>query len=134
MLDRIKSHCAKFVVQELAEIKQGKKQFKGKGTVGSKLKCLVYLNWLLRFLEMRVVYKTVEQLCDDMKMHQSNVKSILSRFFIASSKEQDKIVYTRNTMLTDKLISYILILALIYGDYEFDAAGLVATMKIEHKK
>lgn len=83
---------------------------------------------------MKFIHKAPEQLCEELKVQPAVIKSILNRFFIASTKEQDKIVYTRNTLLTDKLICYILVLALIYGDYEQDATNLVANMKIEPKK
>jgi len=136
VLEQKKKYLARFVAQELEDIKSKKKTFKETSSFSSKLKCLIYLNWLLKFLEMRTIHKEPEKICEEMRMTQNNVKTILSQFFITSgsSKEQDKIVYTRNAMLTDKLICYILILALFYGDFEFNATTLIANLKIEPKK
>jgi len=135
VLEKGKKYLSRFVAQELEDIKNKKRFFKGAVSFSSKLKCLVYLNWLLKFLEMRAIHKEHDKLCEEMRMHQNNLKSILSKFFIASNRDQeDKVVFVKNSMLTDKLICYILILALFYGDFELDATTLIANMKIEPKK
>lgn len=135
VLEKKKKFLSRFVVQELEEVKNKTKVFKGAVSFTTRLKYLVYLNWLLKFLEMRAIHKDHDKLCEEMRMHQNNLKSILSKFFIASNKDQeDKVVFVRNSMLTDKLICYILVLALFYGDFEFDATTLIANMKIEPKK
>lgn len=135
MTERFKKQCSRFTLQELEDIQTNTKVFTSGSNLTVKLKYLVYLNWLLRFLNMRSIHKTIDQLCDEFKIHQSSVKSILERFFVPGPKEdEDKTVYLRNDQLTDKLICYILVLALIYGDYEFDATVLIATMKADPKK
>ena len=126
---------SRYVAQELEEIKNEKRKWKGAASFSSKLKCLVYLNWLLKFLEMRAIHKESEKLCEEMRMPQNTLKTILSRFFIASNRDQEeKVVYVKNSMLTDKLICYILVLALFYGDFEVDATTLIANMKIEPRR
>lgn len=135
VLEKGKRYLSRFVAQELEEIKNEKRVFKGAFSFSSKLKCLIYLNWLLKFLEMRAIHKESEKLCEEMRMHQNNLKSILSKFFIASNRDgEEKVVYVKNSLLTDKLICYILVLALFYGDFELDATTLIANMKIEPRK
>ena len=136
VIEKNKKHYSRFVLQELEDIKNKKRTFGANVSFGSKLKILIYLNWLLKFLDMKVIHKEPEKLGEEMRLSQNNVKTILSQFFVTSNstKEQDKVVYTRNAMLTDKLICYILILALFYGDFDLNATALIANLKIEPKK
>ena len=83
---------------------------------------------------MRFIHKAPQQLADEFKVNIITIKSLLSRFYIQNEKEKDKISYSRNDMLTDKLIFYIIILALFLNDFEFDATGLQAQLKIDPKK
>ena len=133
-MEKMRKNLTKFVVEEIEAIREEKRKFKSE-KYGSKIKCLVYINWLLKFLEMKVVHKPLDQLSEEMRIQQNSMKNILNKFFIATTKEgQEKPVYTRNNMLTDKLICHILILSLCYADFDFDATALVANMKIDIKK
>ena len=80
------------------------------------------------------IYKTVQELSNEMKMHVKSAKSVLDKFYIVNLKEGDNVKYIRNSMLIDKLICHIIILALIVHNYEMNGSQLATSLKLEIKR
>mmetsp|Transcript_37653 Transcript_37653/g.33671 ORF Transcript_37653/g.33671 Transcript_37653/m.33671 type:complete len:254 (+) Transcript_37653:292-1053(+) len=134
IFEKGKKFYTNYVIEEMNAIKDDRKSFKSDAVMSSKYKCLIYLNILLKCLKLRFIRKDAQQFAEELKVNPLIVKTILHRFFIMNEREGDKISYSRNSMLTDRLTCFIVVLALIYNDYEFEASSLLNEMKIEPKK
>lgn len=105
--------------------------------INSKIKILLYLDILLKMFRYRVVFKSPEEVAKETSIKPVFLFTILSKFYRKNAvpgSDGQRFKYNRDKTMDDKLICYIIVLALIFYDFKFDALELMQTLKLEKIK
>ncbi|KAL4444827.1 hypothetical protein ABPG74_016035 [Tetrahymena malaccensis] len=132
--DLIKSECKNMTHLVRNLLFDFQTHFGGRNNQSLIAKQLVYLDYLLRVAnKVKLSGKTLDEVSKETNIPADLLKNILKNFYQAFQSGSG-VFYQRSQALKDKLISYIIVLALMVFDYKFDAAPLASLLKIEPKR
>jgi len=132
LLHKENKFYVKYVLAELLRYTEAAPKTEATGDF--KLRCLLYLNMLFKFLSVHNVFKTLQELSSEMKMNIKCVKSVVDKFYLINLKDGDNAKFVRNSMLIDKIMCHIIILALMIHNYEMNGTVLQTALKLDSKK
>ena len=111
------------------------KKVKKNVNVTFKLKTLLYLDFLLKIFRFRSYIKPLEIIAKELNIKPIFVQNILSKYYQLTpiqNYENNGLKYHR--VNDDKMICYIIVLCLIFFDFQMDARGLSQYLKVDTKR
>jgi hypothetical protein len=100
-----------------------------------KLKLIVFLNYLMKLYEAPFFFQTLPDKASELGIPFPIMKSLATKFYEEIPQaDSNKMKYARSSLLVDRLICYIIVVALIISDFLLNVNLVAQAMKLEQKK